>query len=76
MYDPHRDVARLACTTFETVFAAEKREKTLVFCRQEILAVLQANLLQVSNKWPTELDRIGKNGKGRESEKMRDRERE
>lgn len=48
MYDPHRDVARIATEAFEGVFTEEKRDKTLLFCRDDVLGLLRSNLLEVS----------------------------
>ena len=40
MHDPHKEVARLARTSFDTVFpTAEKHDRTLAFCQRDILAV-------------------------------------
>lgn len=48
MYDPHREVARIATEAFEGVFTEEKRDKTLLFCRDDVLGLLRSNLLEVS----------------------------
>ena len=47
MYDPHRDVAKMAADAFESVFAEDKRDKTLQFCHDDIFALLRGNLLEV-----------------------------